>query len=405
MKVIFSTFYLFFILNTGIAQNNSFNGTFLNEEIGLSITLIGNDQAKSGQFKLNDQAYPITASMSNESTLIGSYPYYGTDVPIQLMKINGNFILISEGISIPLIPTNTPEKEMIDGSASVASNQTNTKTAINIAASSLPNSGRKADGRAFSDPFGGFYFNIPKDWVGRQLENGTYLIGHNTKPGFVLILPHEYQSLNELYQEAIKGIHEDGIQLLPNNGLQKFSKNGLIGAFEGSMQGQSVKAYVVSLMSPFKGGLTMLTAVRTDLYKEEYLDIVQSIAASVAFSQPKESPVAKQWTTRLNGKKLQYLNTKYGISDKIVINLCTNGQFGYSNNSSGMSGGASTLTYASQDGGQGTWKIINRGQLGVLILNFNNGELAEYQLTNRAAKGEINMNGRRYFVENSTACY
>ena len=98
------------------------------------------------------------------------------------------------------------------------------------------------------------------------------------------------------------------------------------------------------------------------------------------------------------------MKTEYGFSDKITIDLCSNSQFGYSSNSSGMSTGLSTLTYAGQDGGQGTWKIINRGQAILLILTYHNGEFSEYQLTNGASNGQILMNGRRYFIQAGEAC-
>ena len=220
-----------------------------------------------------------------------------------------------------------------------------------------------------------------------------------------MIMPHEYTSLNEMYKASTQGIQAEGIQLTPTSGIQKYGGNGLIANYNGAIQGQLVQAHAIGLISPHGGGLTMLIAVRRDLYTNDYLTTVQSIASSVVFSKPKVSPIAGQWKTRINGKRLLYMRTANGFSDKITIDLCSNGNFGYNSNGSGMSGGSTVLTYASQDGGQGNWKIISRGQIPFLVLNYNTGELAEYRLANGASNGQIQLDGRRYFVQEESGCY
>ena len=400
MKVITASICFFLCINLGISQNNSFNGTFSNPEVGLTVHIKENNGAFLGEFQFKGATFPITAQLQDSNTLVGTYPYFGTNVPIKIMKNSENYALISEGITIPMTFSKTDAINNQSLTQKYPSKEIKTANSENVVKNSNLNkkSSKKATGKIFTDVSTGYQFNIPKDWVSQKNQDGSYLIGHNTKPGFILVMPHNYTSVQQIYQETISGIQDEGIQLTPSSDLTTYGKNGLIGNFNGYIEGQTVKADAISLVSNYGGGLSILIAVRSDLYKTEYLTIIQSIANSVVFSKPKTSPIAQQWTTRLTGKKLQYLKTANGFSDKTIIDLCRSGQFGYYNNSSGMSGGMTTLTYAGQNKGHGTWKIIARGQEPLLILRFNNGEVYEYNLTNRDSNGQINLNRRRYFV-------
>ena len=400
MKVITASICFFLCINLGISQNNSFNGTFFNASIGLTIDLKENNGAFSGKFQFQGSTFPITAQLQDNQTVVGTYPYLGANVPIQLTKNGENYALISEGITIPMtFSKNNTANNQSDGKEYTSEAIKTTDSAKTIKnATNNKVSNRKANGKKITDLSAGYQFNLPVNWVGQKNEDGSYLIGHNTKPGFILVMPHNYTSIQQIYQETIGGIQDEGIQLIPSTDLTPYGKNGLLGNFNGFIEGQAVTANAVSLVSDYGGGLSILIAVRSDLYQATYLSIVQSIANSVVFSKPKTSAITQQWKTRLTGKKLQYLKTANGFSDKIVIDLCQSGQFGYNNNSSGMSGGTTTLTYAGQNQGQGTWKIVARGQQSLLILRFNNGEIYEYALTNRDSNGQINLDGRRYFM-------
>ncbi|MEM6321568.1 MAG: hypothetical protein AAF960_28170 [Bacteroidota bacterium] len=405
MKFIYYSLLSFLCLNSLIAQNNSFTGTFSNEQVGLVLKLNAKNEASvTGTFELQGQIYDVKAQVQETNTVVGSYVFHGNVVPIQLMNLNGSYILVTEGVTIPMT-FKAATAASLTSVKNEPSNANKVEAATNIA---IPmgqsTTTKRATGRTFADPAVGFQFSIPNDWIGQQIEGGSYLIGHNTKLGFVLVMPHNYTDLQQMYRESAQGIHEEGIQLMLTRGLQQRGKNGLMGDYEGMIQGQMVKAHAIGLIAPHGGGLTMLVAVRKDLYSRDYFQTLESIANSVVFKKPKVTAAAKNWNQRLSGAKLTYYNTSNGFSDKIVIDLCTNGQFGYNSNSSGMSGGASVLTYAGQDAGQGTWTISSRGNTGLLILSFHNGERSEYELSNRDSEGQINLNGRRYFVQGGKGC-
>ena len=95
MKVFSTAFFLFCITNLLLAQNNSFNGTFFNKEIGLSLSLNSTAGNYTGQFKLQEQSYAVTAQQQTDNSVIGTYPYFGNQVPIQVMNTQGSYTLIS----------------------------------------------------------------------------------------------------------------------------------------------------------------------------------------------------------------------------------------------------------------------------------------------------------------------
>lgn len=407
MKVFCTIFTLFSLINLTFAQNNSLLGTFRNDQVGLTINLRGSNAAITGEYKLQGQSLPITAQMQSENTIIGTYPYFGNKVPIQLMEVNGSYLLITEGVTIPMIKNEIQGagNQSVNGGGTLVDVNNSSKININLPKSKAKISKQKATGKIYTAPDNAFQFNLPKDWVAQALENGSYLIGHNTKAGFIMVMPHEYNSIAQMQQESVQGIQEDGISLMPVSEFQAYGNQGLMVDFGGTIQGQSVKSNAIGLVSSFGGGLTILTAVRSDLYTAEYLTIIQTIANSVSFSKPKVTAAVSNWKSRITNKRLLYMNTSNGFSDKITIDLCGSGQFGYNSNSSGMSGGATTLTYAGQNGGQGTWKITSRGQQTLLILSFHNGEIYEYQLTKRESLSQIYLDNRRYFIRDESACY
>ena len=395
---------LFFIsilsLNLIFAQNNSFNGVFLNKEINLKITVEELNGIYSGTYLVQNNSFPITAQINENNSLIGTYPYFDNNVPIQIMKMEGQFMLITEGVTIPMTftPSNTTQ---IVGTSATSINTNKIITENNNKLATQKKTKKIANGQLFKDINTGFMFNIPSDWVGQVNTDGGYLIGHNTKPGFILVIPNEYETMSNLRTDFTKGVQEEGFYLTLSNELTKYSKEGLIGNYEGIIQGQNSKAVSIGLLSPYNsGGLTIIIGVRSDLFTEGYTTIIQSIANSVIFSKPSVSPIAGKWKRQLTGKKLQYMKTANGFSDKIIIGLCPNGDFSYYSNSSGMSGGMDVLTYAGQNKNHGRWHIKSSRQNGILILTFSNGEVYEYTLSTRVDSGAINLNGSRYFVLN-----
>ena len=50
-------------------------------------------------------------------------------------------------------------------------------------------------------PYLGISFTIPEDWLGQE-QQGFYLMGSNTTPGYLMISTHEATSLDQLRELA-----------------------------------------------------------------------------------------------------------------------------------------------------------------------------------------------------------
>jgi hypothetical protein len=105
-------------------------------------------------------------------------------------------------------------------------------------------------GSIINDAVTGVQFSIPEGWSGQKTDTG-YLLGSNSKKGFILIFYHQYKNLDQIRQEAAQGIvDENGTMLNLEGSLKSISDNGLAGQFSGTIEWQQATAYVASIISP-----------------------------------------------------------------------------------------------------------------------------------------------------------
>ncbi|MEM6930503.1 MAG: hypothetical protein AAF602_26435, partial [Myxococcota bacterium] len=93
------------------------------------------------------------------------------------------------------------------------------------------------------------------------------------------------------------------------------------------------------------------------------------------------------------------LKSSNGFSDEWSIHLCSDGHAIWSGNSSAMSGGASTLTYADQSNGVGQWTM--RGS--DLFVQWNDGSHSQVPIVRRG-DGSLGVNKPNHWVRPQTIC-
>lgn len=107
------------------------------------------------------------------------------------------------------------------------------------------------------------------------------------------------------------------------------------------------------------------------------------------------------WTQRLNGRQLLYLQTGGGTSTKAFLNLFANGRFHFETSTSHTSGGFGEFSYADESKDDGTWKIIDRGGTTLLVtLSSKNGQTSEMRLQSGQTATQVLLDGRRFFIRN-----
>lgn len=121
--------------------------------------------------------------------------------------------------------------------------------------------------------------------------------------------------------------------------------------------------------------------------------------AKTSTSSTKES---NPWAERIKGKRLLYLYTGNGYSEKWFFDLCSDGSYANGDNTSYTSGGNFSATTA--NGGSGTWKVVANGNVFTLQLKANNGSTREFRINKRTTSNEIDLNGKRYFITQNQRC-
>lgn len=254
----------------------------------------------------------------------------------------------------------------------------------------------------------GLAFSIPQGWIGQETDEG-FLMAHHTEPGFILLLPHEYSSLETLRQEAAEGIEEEGISLHLSGKLDIIGNNGVGGTFTGTLQGQKAKAYIAGLINPHGQGLSIMAAVDSAKYADKYKQLALSVAKSVRFSTPEAPAAVQQWKTDLKNKRLYYIYASSsrtggytGMSETEEMWLCAAGYFQYksSSHNSFDSGGAFGHS-SGKENGAGTWNVVLNNNGGPMLqLTFQNGQVKNYDI-NGVQKGKLILGGYKYFYSNA----
>lgn len=376
------------------AQQNPdvYVGVFMNAETGLSVTVAKNGNNYTGKLEAPNQSYAFSGTKLL-GVLVGNYEYNGAATTFTLAKIGNNYFVTSDGISIEvkrqsLKPSPTQPLRQQQNTANTTTNT-----------SSLT----KATGGKYTDPFGGYFFNGPAGWQAQQ-QNGGYGFSKSGQKTILTISPHNYNSMSAVQNDA-KDVQEPQSNTYLTAQFEPYSDTGAWVLFRGKIQNQPYIIASIALLSPHGGGVNITAVAPTNEYNTALTEVLRTISNTVVFSKPQTSPLSNQWKAKLGGKELLYLNTSNGLSDKLSIQLCTNGQFSKKDDSSYSSQNfSSDFNYAGRAGGEGRWEIIARNNAPVLVLKANDGQVFQYEITLRQASNELGLNGKRYFVRQSQQC-
>lgn len=248
----------------------------------------------------------------------------------------------------------------------------------------------------------GISFTIPKGYYG-QLSEDLYIIGSETFKGFVVLSTTEENDLAELRNEVRKGINEGFSTSLSLQGnIDEISTNSIGAELKGTLEGQKAAAYIIGVVNksgPY--GITIFAATEEAAWSDDVKNLARQIASSVVFSKVAEPSVDEAWEKSLTNVRLTYMSSyssglSGGSSSRSSIDLCGNKSFSYSSSSSiSIDVGGAFGSSSGNNSGNGTWQVINRQQQPVLVLNFTDGRVWEYNLEFKDQK--YFLNGTRYF--------
>jgi len=358
---------------TQATTGDPFVGTFSGS--GLTLTLTGQNGRYSGSAVFEGQTLPVSAQKIGDGILSGSYTMEGQQLPFQA-QVQGNTLTLSGGGEVYILTRQAGSQSSAGGA--------------------VPSGSTKNDEW-------GMRFATPTGWTARLTESG-YLLGSKTVKGILLLLPNEATSLEEIRSSAQEGIVETGVQLRLAGEITPFGETGLAAYYEGTLQGKQAKAYAIGLLSPHGVGAIIMVMVEPQSYTPEHTKAVEALASSIVFYEPPIPPIALEWKHKLSGCRLSYYSSYSsgsfgGYTSKTTIDLCAQGFFRYGlNDETVWNAGTHTLTggYVMKYGkGSGTWSVVARNGEPVLQLNYYDGKVVSYELSNDK-KGRTYLDGSRY---------
>jgi len=250
----------------------------------------------------------------------------------------------------------------------------------------------------------GISFTIPERWMGQEVEDGLVLVSEDVA-GFIYLSLNSYESVEDLEVEMSQGIQEgDVISLHAIGRVEEIGANLFGAIFEGVIEGDAAKAYGMAIFHRDGFGVNILAATNASAFGDSFKETAVTLARSFEFTTVNTVDVGLvgAWRERLTQSSLHYLESyssglSGGSSARTRIDLCPNGDFQYSSQSSvsidvgGVSGGSS-----GKRNGSGTWEVTATNQGGAkLLLQFTDGDTWEFELTTNADEHTL-LNGRRY---------
>jgi hypothetical protein len=261
----------------------------------------------------------------------------------------------------------------------------------------------------------GVSFAIPPGWIGQEGE-GVYIIGHNTIPGIVFILPHaDSKTTDELATDFLRGLQFDATTILkPVNSVQQLNEQSVGGEFDGIYNNSPANAYIIAMSNDYGNGITIVAVTSAEAYKPEiYKGVAMDVWSSVIFTEVKPgtsqqgmaaSGSLADWKYQLGDTKLTYKESYYsggehggGYNITEEIHLCKAGYFLYYDNNMIAAGSTDVSGYsAGSSSGHGTWNIEDRGGSYILVLSFKNSTVKEYSLA-WGEESKLFLNGFRFY--------
>jgi hypothetical protein len=254
----------------------------------------------------------------------------------------------------------------------------------------------------------GISFDIPQGWQGHEGED-MVILGSTTVPGIVIITTHT-STIDELMREAKSGIvDQNGTRLTLNGQLRMVGNNAVAGMFQGTMEYQPAKGYIIGVENPHEGGVgvTIISATTQEAFSQANIDVADQLYGSFNFKKIDKSSEISEWKQWLSNVRLTYMNSYYspgamdggisgGYSSVERIDLCAAGHFNQSGNSQMTITGDGVSGYNSGNkNGQGSWKIVAKGAQLILVLHYHNGQESSYNLEFKDEK--LYLNGYSYF--------
>jgi hypothetical protein len=383
----------------GGAVSDPFVGTFAGER--LTLQLSGGGGNYTGQMQFQGQTFPVSASSPDGRSLNGTFTSGGNSFSFNATLQGPALAFTTSGTTYDLRRSGGQQAD-----PAMPSNP------LGGEAPAVAQRVAQGPGGAINDPYMGVSFDPPQGWK-YEKRQAIYVMGHMTVPGMIIVMPHSYNSAQEVMASANEPLYqgEDG-QLMLTRAPQAVSQNMLVSDFGGVLGGQQAQGRLICMLSPHGGGVLILAGAAAGSYTQQHASLAEGVARSMRFSRPQESPEAQQWAMKLRGRRLVSLKSggdaSYGQAhswtDRKELYLCSDGSFQGFGSFSGAAGGQGTSALMGDSTGNltGRWRVSSPGGAPALELQMSTGGKALFQLTTDGSK--TFLDGVRVMVVENTVC-
>ena len=380
-----------------------FTGTFADGK--MQVQLSGGGGRYQGQIQFQGQSFPLTAQSPDGRSLTGKFSS-GADS----FEFTGSL----QGATLNFVTGGTTYQLRRQGGAPPA--------AVNPLGGSAARSNPGASGAAavqpiaggsvVNDPSMGVRFSVPQGWK-YQKQQATYIMGHDTTPGMILVTPHTSNSIQQLAATANEPLYqaEDG-QLMVTGAPVTLANNMLAADYGGVLQGKQARGRIIGVVSPYGGGFLIMAGVDAAHYSPQYAQLAEGVGRSMSFSKPQAPPEAAMWKQKLAGQRLAFMKSggssdiggSYAWSDKKDIYLCSDGSFQASGGFSGSIGtaGGSGIINPGNQTHTGQWSVVGQAGQSALQLRLTSGGVTTFVLSTDGSK--TYLDGKRWFVVENPVC-
>jgi len=250
-------------------------------------------------------------------------------------------------------------------------------------------------GREVGDPNWGFKFRPPTGWKWQQDHTGA-ILGHDTIAGMIIVFPHLAANLQQVQQEMLEGLTEEGTQLHPTSRLQALGDNAIAGDYAGVYQGQQVKGRGLGTSSPYGGGAYIIAVTTPNMYSQQLVGAAEAIARGMEYFRVEVSDLVRHFSGTWASVTSSTLAT---------MTLAPDGTYSSSYEASywgqDAETGYSDWDVTGQQRNQGRWTVRGNREQGAIVITYPNGNetVLEYQV--HVEKGhtywnEYLFNGKLY---------
>ncbi len=377
----------------------------------MRLELAGSGGRYQGKIQFKGSTYPVTAQSADGESLRGSFTS-GAHRFDFTANLEGNTLTFVTGGTTYQLQRQAAAGGGFMGGGRKASTAGEEGTPAFPAGGTGPSPRPLPGGQTVNDPSQGVRFSVPPGWKYAK-QQAVYVIGHDTIPGTILVMPHQANSLQELAQAASEPLYQaDDGQLMVTSQAATLASNMLAAEYGGMLQGRNVRGRIVGVVSPHGGGFLVMAGTNAESYGPQYAQWAEGIARSMTFAKPQAPPEAAMWKQKLAGMRVAYfksggstdLSGSYSWSDKRNIDLCSNGMFQSEGGFEGSLGtaGGSAIMQPGTESNSGQWSIVGQAGQPALQLRHATGKVETFVLTTDGSK--TYLDGVRWYVIENPTC-